>query len=107
MELIKRPRRLRGSANLRKMVRETRMDKSSLIYPELRPFFGRKVQKYWNFHPSVLSLWRIRADCTRPFLISAAMTGWYLQVLQAWKFSSGKWRKRRSTCVLLEMQKSR
>ena len=77
------------------------------IFPELRPFFGRKVQKYWNFHPSVLSLWRIRADCTRPFLISAAMTGWYLQVLQAWKFSSGKWRKRRSTCVLLEMQKSR
>ena len=43
----------------------------------------------------------------QPFLISAAMTGWYLQVLQAWKFSSGKWRKRRSTCVLLEMQKSR
>ena len=33
MELIKRPRRLRGSENLRKMVRETRMDKSSLIYP--------------------------------------------------------------------------
>ena len=33
MELIKRPRRLRGSANLRKLVRETRMDKSSLIYP--------------------------------------------------------------------------
>lgn len=33
MELIQRPRRLRGSENLRKMVRETRMDKSSLIYP--------------------------------------------------------------------------
>ena len=33
MELTKRPRRLRGSENLRKMVRETRMDKSSLIYP--------------------------------------------------------------------------
>ena len=33
MELIKRPRRLRGSETLRKMVRETRMDKSSLIYP--------------------------------------------------------------------------
>lgn len=33
MELIKRPRRLRGRENLRKMVRETRMDKSSLIYP--------------------------------------------------------------------------
>ena len=35
MDLIQRPRRLRGSENLRKMVRETRMDKSSLIYPLL------------------------------------------------------------------------
>ena len=33
MEMINRPRRLRTSSNLRKMVRETRMDKSSLIYP--------------------------------------------------------------------------
>ena len=33
MDLIQRPRRLRGSENVRKMVRETRMDKSSLIYP--------------------------------------------------------------------------
>ena len=33
MELIKRPRRLRASETLRRMVRETRMDKSSLIYP--------------------------------------------------------------------------
>lgn len=33
MDLIQRPRRLRGNENLRKMVRETRMDKSSLIYP--------------------------------------------------------------------------
>lgn len=33
MEMIKRPRRLRGDAFLRKMVRETRVDKSSLIYP--------------------------------------------------------------------------
>ena len=33
MDLIQRTRRLRGSENLRKMVRETRMDKSSLIYP--------------------------------------------------------------------------
>ena len=33
MDLIQRPRRLRGSENLRKFVRETRMDKSSLIYP--------------------------------------------------------------------------
>ena len=33
MELIKRPRRLRGGENLRKMVRETRMDKSSPDLP--------------------------------------------------------------------------
>ena len=33
MELIHRPRRLRNGEILRKMVRETRMDKSSLIYP--------------------------------------------------------------------------
>lgn len=33
MDLIQRPRRLRGSEALRKMVRETRIDKSSLIYP--------------------------------------------------------------------------
>lgn len=33
MELIERPRRLRSNAVLRKMVRETRMDKSSLVYP--------------------------------------------------------------------------
>ena len=33
MELTNRPRRLRTSPALRKMVRETRMDKSSLIYP--------------------------------------------------------------------------
>ena len=33
MDLIQRPRRLIGSEKLRKMVRETRMDKSSLIYP--------------------------------------------------------------------------
>lgn len=33
MDLTKRGRRLRGAVQLRKMVRETRMDKSSLIYP--------------------------------------------------------------------------
>ena len=33
MELINRPRRLRTTAAMRKMVRETRVDKSSLIYP--------------------------------------------------------------------------
>ncbi|MGN0158994.1 MAG: porphobilinogen synthase [Brotaphodocola sp.] len=33
MDMTIRPRRLRGSEMLRKMVRETRVDKSSLIYP--------------------------------------------------------------------------
>lgn len=33
MDMIIRPRRLRGNEAIRKMVRETRMDKSSLIYP--------------------------------------------------------------------------
>ena len=33
MQMIERPRRLRSTPVLRKMVRETRMDVSSLIYP--------------------------------------------------------------------------
>ena len=33
MELITRPRRLRSTPELRKMVRETRIDESSLVYP--------------------------------------------------------------------------
>lgn len=33
MDMVIRPRRLRSNETLRKMVRETRMDKSSLIYP--------------------------------------------------------------------------
>ncbi|MBP3897928.1 MAG: porphobilinogen synthase, partial [Mogibacterium sp.] len=33
MELISRPRRLRTTPGLRKMVRETRVDTSSLVYP--------------------------------------------------------------------------
>ena len=44
MDMIKRPRRLRGGANIRKMVRETRMDKSSLIYP-LFAIDGENIQE--------------------------------------------------------------
>ncbi|QNM05103.1 porphobilinogen synthase [Qiania dongpingensis] len=33
MDMVKRPRRLRGGETLRRMVRETRMDKASLVYP--------------------------------------------------------------------------
>lgn len=44
MELIQRPRRLRGSETLRRMVRETRMDKSSLMYP-LFVIEGENIQE--------------------------------------------------------------
>ena len=44
MDMIKRPRRLRGGANITKMVRETRMDKSSLIYP-LFAIDGENIQE--------------------------------------------------------------
>ena len=68
MELIKRPRRLRGSANLRKMVRETRMDKSSLIYPlfvmegngiqeEIPSMEGHTVTA-WTVFPISWSSWK-------------------------------------------------
>ena len=33
MDMLVRPRRLRGNQTIRKMVRETRIDKASLIYP--------------------------------------------------------------------------
>ncbi|MGI6006887.1 MAG: porphobilinogen synthase [Ruminococcus sp.] len=44
MDMIKRPRRLRGGENIRRMVRETRMDKSSLIYP-LFAIDGENIQE--------------------------------------------------------------
>ena len=44
MELVQRPRRLRGSESVRRMVRETRMDKSSLIYP-MFVMDGEKIQE--------------------------------------------------------------
>lgn len=40
--MIQRARRLRQNEILRKMVRETRMDKSSLVYP----MFVREGKKY-------------------------------------------------------------
>ena len=47
MEMLKRPRRLRGSEVLRKMVRETRMDKASLIYP----MFVKEGSGYYRGDP--------------------------------------------------------
>ena len=58
MELIQRPRRLRSSETLRKMVRETRMDKSSLIYP----IFVREGQGLKEEIPSMEGQYRYSID---------------------------------------------
>lgn len=58
MELIQRPRRLRGSETLRKMVRETRMDKSSLIYP----LFVREGNDVEEEIPSMEGQYRYSVD---------------------------------------------
>ena len=58
MDLIQRPRRLRGSENLRKMVRETRMDKSSLIYP----LFVKEVTGIEEEIPSMEGQFRYSVD---------------------------------------------
>ena len=58
MELIQRPRRLRGSETLRKMVRETRMDKSSLIYP----FFVKEGTGIEEEIPSMPGQYRYSID---------------------------------------------
>lgn len=49
MDMIKRPRRLRGGETIRKMVRETRMDKSSLIYPM---FVQEGTEEKMRFRPA-------------------------------------------------------
>lgn len=58
MELIQRPRRLRGSETLRKMVRETRMDKSSLIYP----LFVKEGENIQEEIPSMEGQYRYSID---------------------------------------------
>lgn len=58
MELIQRPRRLRGGETLRKMVRETRMDKSSLIYP----FFVKEGTGIEEEIPSMPGQYRYSID---------------------------------------------
>ena len=58
MDLIQRPRRLRGSETLRKMVRETRIDKSSLIYP----LFVREGQGIEEEIPSMKGQFRYSVD---------------------------------------------
>ena len=58
MDLIQRPRRLRGSETLRKMVRETRIDKSSLIYP----LFVREGNNIEEEIPSMEGQFRYSVD---------------------------------------------
>ena len=58
MDLIQRPRRLRGSETLRKMVRETRIDKSSLIYP----LFVREGNNIEEKIPSMEGQFRYSVD---------------------------------------------
>lgn len=58
MELVQRPRRLRGNEILRKMVRETRMDKSSLIYP----VFVREGEGIKEAIPSMEGQYRYSID---------------------------------------------
>lgn len=56
--MIKRPRRLRSSEAVRKMVRETRMDKSSLIYP----MFVRDGEGIREEIPSMKGQYRYSVD---------------------------------------------
>lgn len=58
MDMTVRPRRLRGSQVLRKMVRETRVDKSSLIYP----LFVREGQGIREEIPSMPGQYRYTLD---------------------------------------------
>lgn len=59
MEMNIRPRRLRGSESLRKMVRETRVDKSSLIYPMFIVEGEHKKEEI----PSMRGQYRYSIDC--------------------------------------------
>ena len=60
MDLIKRPRRLRGSEVLRKMVRETRIDKSSLIYPLVCKRGNRELRKRFPlWKDSTATVWTV------------------------------------------------
>lgn len=59
MELQKRGRRLRYDERLRKMVRETRMDKSSLVYPMFVMDGANKKEEI----PSMYGQYRYSVDC--------------------------------------------
>ena len=59
MDMTIRPRRLRGNDTLRRMVRETRMDKASLIYP----MFVKEGNGIQEEIPSMDGQYRYSVDC--------------------------------------------
>ena len=59
MDMTVRPRRLRGNDTIRRMVRETRMDKASLIYP----MFVREGSGICEEIPSMEGQYRYSVDC--------------------------------------------
>lgn len=58
MDMLIRPRRIRGNEVLRKMARETRMDKSSLVYP----IFIREGEQIEEEIPSMEGQYRYSVD---------------------------------------------
>ena len=88
MEMTKRPRRLRGSMTLRKMVRETRMDKASLMYPMFVMDGENKVEEI----PSMEGQYRYTVDrmgeCLQE-LLDAGVTSVMLFVIPAVKDEVG------------------
>lgn len=71
MELSIRPRRLRANPILRKMVRETRMDKSSLVYP----LFVTEGKNKKEAIPSMPGQYRYSVDRMGEKLIELAQAG--------------------------------
>lgn len=70
-DMLYRPRRLRTSPALRKMVRETRMDKSSLIYP----LFVTEGTNIKEAIPSMMGQYRYSVDRMEEKLIELADAG--------------------------------
>ncbi len=71
MELIHRPRRLRGTATLRQMVRETRVNKSSLVYP----MFVIEGDNRKEEISSMPGQYRYSVDCMEEKLIELCRAG--------------------------------
>lgn len=71
MDMIRRPRRLRGNDTIRRMARETRMDKSSLIYP----MFVREGKGIVEEIPSMPGQYRYSLDTLPAALEDVAKAG--------------------------------